>query len=116
MQEHGLCVPKAILLEKDMEQSDKEALVEPFYNNPLVVKPRNTNYGTGITVFAKPASKKQISNAINYAFEFDNNVLNAVPARLPFTDEFAIRPIATDKSSIETPNVPATEHIEELLV
>ena len=75
MQEHGLCVPKAILLEKDMEQSDKEALVEPFYNNPLVVKPRNTNYGTGITVFAKPASKKQISNAINYAFEFDNNVL-----------------------------------------
>ena len=75
MQEHGLCVPKAILLEKDMEQSDKEALVEPFYNNPLVVKPRNTNYGTGITVFAKPASKKQILNAINYAFEFDNNVL-----------------------------------------
>lgn len=75
MQEHGLCVPNAILLEKDMEKEDKETLLAPFYNNSLVVKPRNTNYGTGITVFAKPASKKQILNAVDYAFEFDNNVL-----------------------------------------
>ena len=75
MQEHGLSVPKAILLEKDMEQEDIEALLKPFYNRSLVVKPRNTNYGTGITVFSKPASKKQILGAVAYAFEFDNNVL-----------------------------------------
>lgn len=75
MQEHGLSVPKAILLEKDMEQEDIEALLKPFYNRSLVVKPRNTNYGTGITVFSKPASKKQIFGAVAYAFEFDNNVL-----------------------------------------
>ena len=75
MKEHGLSVPDAILLEKDMEQEDIEILLKTFYNKPLVVKPRNTNYGTGITVFSKPASKKQVLEAIKYAFEFDNNVL-----------------------------------------
>lgn len=71
----GLNVPKAILLEKEMDKEDIEFLVSPFYNKSLVVKPRNTNYGTGITVFAKKASKKQILDAIEYAFKFDNNVL-----------------------------------------
>jgi glutamate--cysteine ligase len=75
MKEAGLHVPNAILLEKDMDEQDKETLLAPFYNTKLVVKPRNTNYGTGITVFAKPANKKQIVNAVNYAFEFDTNVL-----------------------------------------
>ena len=34
-------------------EEDIENLVSPFYNQTLVVKPRNTNYGTGITVFSK---------------------------------------------------------------
>ena len=75
MKEAGVNVPDAILLEKDMDEEDIEFLLKPFYNHSLVVKPRNTNYGTGITVFAKAATKKQIINAVNYAFEFDNNVL-----------------------------------------
>ena len=75
MQEAGLNVPKAILLDKNMDEEDIENLVSPFYNKTLVVKPRNTNYGTGITVFSKKASKKQILNAIEYAFRFDDNIL-----------------------------------------
>lgn len=75
MKEAGVNVPDAILLEKDMDEDDKETLLKEFYNQKLVVKPRNTNYGTGITVFSKPATKKQIMNAVEYAFQFDNNVL-----------------------------------------
>lgn len=75
MKEYGLNVPKAILLEKNMDSQDEKILLETFYNHPLVVKPRNTNYGTGITVFAKNATKTQILNAIEYAFKFDDNVL-----------------------------------------
>ena len=75
MKEAGVNVPEAILLEKDMDEEDIEFLLKPFFNQKLVVKPRNTNYGTGITVFSKPATKKQIINAVNYAFEFDTNVL-----------------------------------------
>lgn len=75
MNEAGLNVPKAILLDSDMDKEDIDSLVSPFYNKTLVVKPRNTNYGTGITVFAKKATKTQILNAIEYAFKFDNNIL-----------------------------------------
>lgn len=75
MEEHGLRVPKAILINKNMDQKDKEELLKEFYNHSLVVKPRNTNYGTGITVFARNASKAQILNAVEYAFKFDENVL-----------------------------------------
>ncbi len=75
MAEAGLNVPKAILLEKDMDDDDIENLVSPFYSKGLVVKPRNTNYGLGITVFSKKATKTQVLNAIKYAFTFDTNVL-----------------------------------------
>lgn len=75
MFEAGLNVPKAVLLDKEMLDADIENLVKPFYNKKLVVKPRNTNYGTGITVFSKKATRKQILNAIEYAFKFDTNVL-----------------------------------------
>ena len=75
MKAAGLCVPEAIILYKSMDETDIEERVKPYYNSKLVVKPRNTNYGTGITVFSKNADKKQIMNAIKYAFEFDDNIL-----------------------------------------
>lgn len=75
MKNAGLCVPEAILLDKNMDKEEIEELVSIFFNNPLVVKPRNTNYGTGITVFSKKTSKKQIMEAIEYAFKFDDNIL-----------------------------------------
>lgn len=75
MKNAGLNVPKAVLLDKDMDNEDIDNILSDFYNGPLVVKPRNTNYGTGITVFSKKVSKKQILDAIKYAFKFDNNIL-----------------------------------------
>ena len=75
MADAGLNVPKAILLNNEMDEEDIDNLVSPFYNSRIVIKPRNTNYGIGITVFSNPATKKQILNAISYAFKFDTNVL-----------------------------------------
>jgi len=75
MADFGLNVPKAILLEQDMDQEEIEELASEFYNKTAVVKPRNTNYGTGITVFSEKVSKKDLLHAIEYAFKFDTNVL-----------------------------------------
>lgn len=75
MKEAGVNVPKAILLTSDMNDVDIDEVMEDYYNKKIVVKPRNTNYGTGITVFAGKATKAQIRDAIHYAFEFDDNVL-----------------------------------------
>lgn len=75
MKEAGVNVPKAILLTSDMTDVDIDEAMEEYYSKKIVVKPRNTNYGTGITVFAGKATKTQIKDAIHYAFEFDDNVL-----------------------------------------
>lgn len=75
MKDAGLNVPDCIILDKTMNEKDIDELVHPYYNTKIVVKPRNTNYGTGITVFSKPATKKQILDAIEYAFNFDDSIL-----------------------------------------
>lgn len=75
MKEAGLHVPDCIILDKTMNDKDIDELVHEYYNSKIVVKPRNTNYGTGITVFSKPATKKQILDAIKYAFQFDDSIL-----------------------------------------
>lgn len=75
MYEHGLNVPKAELLHKDTDQETLEEQLSEFYNSKVVVKPRNTNKGVGITVFSQIATKKQILQAVNYAFQFDKHVL-----------------------------------------
>ncbi len=75
MADFGLTVPQAVLLESDMSEEEVEEIVSKFYNKTAVVKPRNTNYGTGITVFSKKVSKKELLHAIEYAFKFDTNVL-----------------------------------------
>lgn len=75
MADYGLTVPQAVLLENDMSGEEIEEIVSKFYNKTAVVKPRNTNYGTGITVFSKKVTKKDLLHAIDYAFKFDTNVL-----------------------------------------
>ncbi|MCR5186825.1 MAG: ATP-grasp domain-containing protein [Clostridia bacterium] len=75
MKEAGLNVPEAIILYRSMDESDIEERIKPYLNKKIVVKPRNTNFGTGITVFNEKASKEQVMTAIKYAFEFDENIL-----------------------------------------
>lgn len=75
MKESGLNVPEAIILNKNMEQEEKQELLRKFYNTKVVIKPRNTNKGTGITVFSERANKEQITQAVEYAFQFDEDVL-----------------------------------------
>ena len=75
MHEHNICVPHSVLLKKDTYKVEIDYLLRNFYNNPVVIKPRSTNYGIGITVFPQKATKKQILNAIEYAFNFDIDIL-----------------------------------------
>lgn len=75
MHEHGLNVPRAELLHKDTDEETKEEQLSEFYDSKVVIKPRNTNKGVGITVFNKNATKEQILQAVDYAFQFDKHVL-----------------------------------------
>lgn len=75
MKNFGLNVPKAVLIQKNMEKQEIEEILQEFETKKLVVKPRNTNMGTGITVFSEVPDKSQLMNAIEYAFKFDEDVL-----------------------------------------
>ena len=75
MQEGGVSVPKGIDISSDIDDAYLDNIVNQYVNIPIVIKPKSTNFGTGITIFKTGASKEQIENAIKFAFGFDNTVL-----------------------------------------
>lgn len=70
-----ITVPDGIVIENSMYNKKKAELIAKFSNKRVVIKPRTTNCGIGITVFDKPATLEELHNAVNYAFEFDSNIL-----------------------------------------
>ena len=58
-------------------QSEEEALDSylKYKDQPIVVKPKSTNYGLGISVFKKFPSKESFKKALEIAFKEDTTVL-----------------------------------------
>ena len=58
-------------------QSEEEALDSylKYKDQPIVVKPKSTNYGLGISVFKKFPSKESFKEALEIAFKEDTTVL-----------------------------------------
>lgn len=46
-----------------------------FINKPIVIKPKSTNFGTGISIFPKGTNEEDIIDAFKIAFRHDNTVL-----------------------------------------
>ncbi|MEF9951196.1 MAG: bifunctional glutamate--cysteine ligase GshA/glutathione synthetase GshB [Clostridium sp.] len=57
--------------------SIKEAIsnIEKFIQKPIVIKPKGTNFGIGISIFPDGANKEDIEKAFEIAFSKDNTVL-----------------------------------------
>ena len=49
--------------------------IDNFINKPIVIKPKSTNFGTGISIFPQGANKEDIKRAFEIAFKYDNTVL-----------------------------------------
>lgn len=49
--------------------------IEEFIKKPIVVKPKSTNFGLGISIFPKGGQKEDITKALAIAFSHDNTVL-----------------------------------------
>ena len=75
LQKNKLKVPKGIMINSKLPKEQLEDLYENYEEKPIVIKPRTTNGGVGITVFHTPPTKSQFLKAVYYAFEFDNDVL-----------------------------------------
>ncbi len=75
LQKNKLKVPKGIMISNKLSEEQIEDLYDNYRNKAIVIKPRTTNSGIGITVFPTPPTKSQFLKAVYYAFQFDNDIL-----------------------------------------
>ena len=75
MQDNGLNVPNGVAINISINKNDLQKIVKKNVNIPIVIKPKSTNCGIGITIFKTGADEEQIKNAIEFAFTFDDTVL-----------------------------------------
>ena len=73
MSASGISVPEGIDIKKG--ESNLSSIINKYTNTPIVIKPKSTNFGTGITIFKDGANEEQIAKAIEFAFKFDNALL-----------------------------------------
>ncbi|WP_252234826.1 bifunctional glutamate--cysteine ligase GshA/glutathione synthetase GshB [Clostridium sp. ZS1] len=72
LNEAGIRVPMGMEFNSLESAIDK---VDEFINMPIVVKPKSTNFGIGISIFPNGGSKDDIIRALNIGFKNDNTVL-----------------------------------------
>ena len=72
LEKQGVNVPKGIEVFKGQSL---ELPIKYYVNKPIVVKPKSTNFGTGISIFTQGASEEDIREALKIGFEHDNTVL-----------------------------------------
>ncbi len=75
MIENGIDTPKCICLNDKMSQEKINRIIKSLVGQKLVVKPKSTNYGDGITILDNPVTEEQLMTAVKYAFTFDTDVL-----------------------------------------
>lgn len=52
-----------------------KTILNSFINKPTVIKPKSTNFGTGISIFPQGTDEESIIKAFEIAFKYDNTVL-----------------------------------------
>nr|WP_295970744.1 bifunctional glutamate--cysteine ligase GshA/glutathione synthetase GshB [uncultured Bacillus sp.] len=72
LQQQGIRVPKG--------RSYRDAMTaladyETYQNIPIVIKPKSTNFGIGITIFTDVFTKEDYDQAVKMAFEHDKTIL-----------------------------------------
>ncbi|WP_259445351.1 bifunctional glutamate--cysteine ligase GshA/glutathione synthetase GshB [Paenibacillus sp. FSL W7-1279] len=72
LKQHGIRVPSG-----EAFQSLDEAMstYETYHGTPIVIKPKSTNFGLGITIFNRDYSREDMKKAFEIAFTHDQTVL-----------------------------------------
>lgn len=72
LREHNIKVPDGIEINSIEEGISAAGIYE---GKPIVIKPKSTNFGTGISIFSEGTDKESIIEALKIAFKHDNTVL-----------------------------------------
>ncbi|HAX71980.1 MAG TPA: bifunctional glutamate--cysteine ligase GshA/glutathione synthetase GshB [Firmicutes bacterium] len=72
LESHGINVPRGGMYES---LSTAQANIKKYLNHPIVVKPKSTNFGLGISIFPNGAGEEDLNKAIEIAFSNDTTIL-----------------------------------------
>ncbi|NME81818.1 bifunctional glutamate--cysteine ligase GshA/glutathione synthetase GshB [Clostridium sp. SM-530-WT-3G] len=72
LREHNIRVPDGIEV---FSMDEAYARAKDYEFKPIVIKPKSTNFGTGISIFSEGTSVENIIKAFEIAFKHDNTVL-----------------------------------------
>lgn len=72
LETQGLPVPKGINFQSE---ADAISAFSHFEGKAVVIKPKSTNYGWGITIFNPLLEKEEYETAMRHAFSYDNSVI-----------------------------------------
>lgn len=72
LKEHDVRVPEGVEF-YNLDDAVRESY--KFEGKPIVIKPKSTNFGTGISIFSDGTTKESIDDAFEIAFKHDNTVL-----------------------------------------
>lgn len=72
LKEHKIKVPDGIEL-SNIEDAKKN--IDKILNKSIVIKPKSTNFGVGISIFDKGANERDIIKAFEIAFKYDKTIL-----------------------------------------
>lgn len=75
MKENGIDTPQCKLINNRMSKEKIDKILKTIIGKEVVIKPRTTNYGDGITIIDKNSTYELLTDAIKYAFTFDTDVL-----------------------------------------
>jgi len=70
--DNNIKVPKGIEVNSMHEAKN---VIENFIGAPIVIKPKSTNFGLGISIFKDGADSESISKALEIAFNHDDTIL-----------------------------------------
>ena len=72
LKEQGIRVPTG---RSYLDVSEARSAYEHYQNKQIVIKPKSTNFGLGITIFKEVFSKEDYYAAIDMAFQYDKTIL-----------------------------------------
>lgn len=72
LENSGIKIPSGL---EFFNVEDAISYVSDLVDKPIVIKPKSTNFGTGINIFPKGANKESIIKAFEIAFKYDSTVL-----------------------------------------
>ncbi len=72
LKEQGIRVPDSTVVHSVEEGIQ---LITRYLNQPLVIKPKSTNFGLGVGILQNSYTEKEVRKALELAFQYENSVL-----------------------------------------